>query len=221
MFCIAIDGPAGSGKSTISKMLAKELNFTNIDTGALYRAIAYYFSRENIDPNTINIENELEHIKIDVHNENFEQQIFLNDVNITDKIRTEKISKLASECSKNILVREYLLGLQRDLARKSNTVIDGRDIGTVVVPNADVKIFLTASPETRAKRRYLELKLKDPNVNYEDILKDIKNRDTQDMNRELSPLKITPDYIKVDNTEYNLEETVKIMLDVIKRSIKI
>ena len=114
-----------------------------------------------------------------------------------------------------------MLGLQRDLARKSITVIDGRDIGTVVVPNADVKIFLTASPETRARRRYLELKLKDPNVNYEDILKDIKNRDTQDMNRELSPLKITPDYIKVDNTEYNLEETVKIMLDVIKRSIKI
>ena len=221
MFCIAIDGPAGSGKSTVSKMLAKELNFVNIDTGALYRTVVYYLSENNLDITKINTKKDLENIKINVHNKNFEQRIFLNNIDITNNIRTEQISQKASECSKNKFVREYLLDLQRDLAKKNNSVIDGRDIGSVVIPDADVKIFLTASPEVRAHRRYNELKFKEPDITYKKILEDIKNRDYQDTHREISPLKITSDYVKVDNSEYDLEETVKVILDIINRRIKI
>lgn len=217
MVSIAIDGPSGSGKSTISKCLAKKLNFLNVDTGALYRAIAYFLLSNKIDyKNEANIIKYLDEIKIDVKNKNYNQTIFLNHENITNKIRSNDISMISSYVSAMPTVRNYLLNLQRNLAKSNNVIMDGRDIGTVVLPDADIKIFLTASPNVRAKRRYIQLAKKTENVNYEEILNTLNERDFNDSNRETAPLKPAPDAVIFDNSEHTLDQTIDMLLKIIK-----
>lgn len=218
MVCIAIDGPSGAGKSTVSKILARKLGFVNIDTGALYRGIAYYFYINKIDFKKIeNLNKVLKDIKIKIENSDFNQKIFLNNEDITNKIRLKEISKVASEISALSEVRLYLLELQREISKDKNVVMDGRDIGTVVMPNADVKIFLTASSEIRAERRYKQLSEK---VSYDEILKSIKKRDQNDSNRKICPLKKSEDAIIFDNSSYTLEETSDKLLDIIKERVE-
>ena len=174
MICIAIDGPAGSGKSSVSKLVAKNLGFTSIDTGALYRAVAYYFKSNEISEE--NIKSALKNIDLKAKNIDGKFNVFLNGENVTDKIRAEEISKMTSKISKCPEVRDFLLELQRSLAKSENCVMDGRDIGTVVMPNAEIKIFLTAAPETRAMRRFDQL---GRSVPFENILEDLKWRAMQ------------------------------------------
>ena len=219
MISIAIDGPAGAGKSTIAKTVAKKLSFIYVDTGALYRAIGLYALKSNL-----NSENKvifsLKEIKVDLKFENNSQKVFLCDEDVSEKIRTPEVSMMASKVSAISAVREFLFDLQRDLARKNNVIMDGRDIGTVILPDADVKIFLTASSEKRAQRRYKELVEKGLQVSYDDILNDIIKRDADDSNREIAPLKVAQDAILVDTSEYNLEESINLILNVIKNKLK-
>lgn len=219
MISIAIDGPAGAGKSTIAKAVAQKLSFIYVDTGALYRAIGLYALKSNL-----NSENKvifsLKEIKVDLKFENNSQKVFLCDEDVSEKIRTPEVSMMASKVSAISAVREFLFDLQRDLARKNNVIMDGRDIGTVILPDADVKIFLTASSEKRAQRRYKELVEKGLQVSYDDILNDIIKRDADDSNREIAPLKVAQDAILVDTSEYNLEESINLILNVIKNKLK-
>ena len=209
-FQIAIDGPSATGKSTLAKALAKELSFIYIDTGAMYRAVGLYNIRKNIDLNNeTDVVNTLKDISIDIKYIDKEQRIFLNGEDVSNQIREEKVGTAASIVSTYKKVREVLVDLQRSLANVQNVIMDGRDIGTVVLPNASLKIFLTASSEERTKRRYLELKEKGKDVSIEDVAKELKERDERDTKRANSPLTKAEDAILVDTTNMNIEKTIK------------
>jgi len=222
-FSIAIDGPSGSGKSSLAKNLAAKLGFIYLDTGALYRAIGLYVYNKSIDgKDEESIVSCLDDINIDVIYENGEQKIFLNNEDVSLKIRENHISKYASDVSKIPGVRKFLLNLQREKAKTNNIVMDGRDIGTVILPDATLKIFLTASPQERAKRRYEELTEKSredgtqTNYDYEQILCEMTERDKQDSQREVAPLTVAPDAAVLDNSTFILpEDTLNAALKII------
>lgn len=206
---IAIDGPAGAGKSTVAKRVAKELGFIYVDTGALYRSLAVYFLKNGLKPEeTEKIAKICKEAKVCIEYENGVQQVYLNDENVTALLRTEEVGNMASVSSAIKEVREHLLELQRDLARTKDVVMDGRDIGTNILPNADVKVYLTASVETRAKRRYDELQEKGILCDLDEIAHDIAERDFRDMNREIAPLKQADDAVLVDSSNMTIDEVV-------------
>lgn len=220
MISVAIDGPAGAGKSTISKVLAKKLGFIYVDTGALYRTVGLYFSRKGIDTSlNCDVEAILKEISVDIKFAGDTQHVFLNNEDVSDAIRTPEASMMASAVSAVPAVRAFLLEMQRKLARENNVLMDGRDIGTVVLPNADIKIFLTASAEDRAKRRYDELIGKGQQVKYEDVLADMVKRDYNDSHRAIAPLKAADDAIKVDTTGNELEQSVEILYKIVEERL--
>ena len=206
---IAIDGPAGAGKSTIAKRLAKKLGFIYVDTGAMYRAMAYYFLQHNIDAKDENaIAAACPDVDVTITYENGEQQVLLNGENVNGVIRNEEVGNMASSTSVYPVVRKKLVELQRQLAKSADVIMDGRDIGTCVLPDAQVKIYLTASSATRAKRRYDELTEKGVSCDLAEIEKDIIDRDYRDMHRETSPLRKAEDAVLVDSSEMNIDEVV-------------
>ena len=210
---IAIDGPAGAGKSTIAKKLAKELSFIYIDTGAMYRALAIHFIRSGINPaDKAAIEAACQDVSVEIAFEDGVQQVLLNGENVTSMLRTEEVGNMASATSIYPLVRAKLVELQRALAAKTSVIMDGRDIGTCVLPNADLKIYLTASVDARAQRRYKELLEKGEQPVLEEIAKDIEERDYRDMNREASPLKQAEDAVLVDSSDMGIDEVVAAIL---------
>ena len=216
---IAIDGPAGAGKSTIAKQAAAEIGFIYVDTGAMYRAIGLYFLRKNCwEENKIIEECHSNKISVAIAYNDKIQQVFLNGENVSELIRTEEVGKITSFVSKISAVRELLLELQRDLAKENNVIMDGRDIGTHVLPNANVKIYLTASSKERAKRRYEELKAKGNDCDIDEIERDIIARDTQDMNREISPLCQARDAIRIDTSFMTKEEVVEKVIALYKET---
>lgn len=206
---IAIDGPAGAGKSTIARKLAKEMGYVYVDTGAMYRAMALYFLEQKIAASDEkNISDASESVDISICYQDDEQQVILNGENVSDKIRREEVGNMASATSVYPAVRKKLVALQQKLAAETDVIMDGRDIGTCVLPNAEVKIYLTASSATRAQRRYDELAKKGEVCDLEAIRKDIEDRDYRDMNREVSPLKQAEDAILVDSSDLNIDEVV-------------
>ena len=221
MISVAIDGPAGAGKSTISRKVSEMLGFIYIDTGALYRAIAYSLNAVGITPNDIDkVKEHLPNTEINIVFIDGEQHVTVNGEDVSGLIRTPEISMLASAFSAIPVVREFLLGLQRKMAEEYNVIMDGRDIGTVVLPNATVKIFLTADPEDRARRRYDELLEKGQKVDYNEVLEDIKKRDYNDSHREVAPLKPAENSIIVNTTGNTLEQSVELLSNIIKENIK-
>lgn len=218
MSSIAIDGPAGAGKSSIAKALSKRLGYIYIDTGAMYRAVALFFVENNVSDGTDSrIESLLEKLEISIKYEDGAQKVILNGEDVTGKLRLEEIGKLASKFSAIGSVREKLVALQRKLAQKENVVMDGRDIGTVVLPNADLKIYLSASSKVRAERRYLELLEKGhTDLDINEIEDEIIKRDEADMNREISPLKQADDAYYLDSSDMTLEEVVSKILSMVK-----
>lgn len=220
MFNVAIDGPAGAGKSTIAKAAAKELGFIYVDTGALYRAIAYNAVTKGVIDDTQKIIDMLTDTNVELKYVDGVQAVYLNGDDVSAYIRTPEISMGASKVSAIPQVREFLLNLQRDIAQKNNVIMDGRDIATVVLPNADVKIFLFASPECRAQRRYKELIEKGEDVTLENVLADVNQRDYQDSHREIAPLKPSEDSVMADTSKLNLEESIQLIINIIKERIK-
>lgn len=217
MINVAIDGPAGAGKSSISKRLAKQLGFIYVDTGALYRAIGLKFLNMGFDTDLkCNIAEILKTTQIDIKFVNGEQRVFLDGVDVSDNIRTPKASMMASACSAKPEVRAFLLEIQRGLARENNVIMDGRDIGTVVLPDASIKIFLTASDEVRATRRYKELIEKGQDVKYEDVLAEMRERDYNDSHRAIAPLKPAEDSILADTSDMSFEESVEYIYNIIR-----
>lgn len=219
MYNIAIDGPAGAGKSTIAKMAAKKLDFIYVDTGAMYRAMALYFLRREIDAkDEKKIAEACEHINVTIAYKEGEQQVLLNGENVNAFIRTEEVSMMTSNTSKYPAVREKLLYLQRELAAANNVIMDGRDIGTCVLPDAELKIYLTASASERAKRRYLEQKERGVESDLAQIERDIIARDEQDMNREIAPLKQAEDAIYLDTSDMTIEEVVTKIVSLVQKA---
>lgn len=218
---IALDGPAGAGKSSIAKRAAKALDFIYVDTGALYRTIGLAATRKGVEPKpSPEVEKLLSEITVDLtFNDKGEQIVLLDGEDVSGLIRTPEASMMASKISAVPSVRAYLLDLQRNMAKSHNVIMDGRDIGTVVLPDAKVKIFLTASPEARAQRRYKELCEKGMDVKYEDILNDVITRDYNDSNRETAPLKPAEGCVTVDTTELDFEQSVEKIISVIKENI--
>ena len=214
---IAIDGPAGAGKSTIAKLVAKRLDYIYVDTGAMYRAMGLYFVRQGISSDDeASINEACEHADISIVYQGGEQQVLLNGENVTGHLRTEEAGNMASAVSGYGKVREKLVELQKKLAASENVVMDGRDLGTVVLPNADLKIYLTASVETRAKRRFLELTDKGIPCNIKEIEKDIEERDYRDMHRENSPLKQAEDAVFLDSSFMGIEEVADAIINRLK-----
>lgn len=213
-YSIAIDGPAGAGKSTIAKLIAKKKNYIYVDTGAMYRAMALFFLESGISPDEQDkIGEACKDVDVTISYENGEQIVWLNGRNVNGLIRTEEVGKMASASSANKDVREKLVELQRALAEKESVVMDGRDIGTVVLPNANVKVYLTASSRVRAVRRYEELKAKGEDCDLEVIEKDIIERDYRDMNRDISPLKQAEDAVLLDSSDMTIEEVADAIIN--------
>ena len=221
MISIAIDGPSGAGKSTISRTVAGKLGYLYVDTGALYRTIGLYVLRNGSDPkNEQQVQTLLPQLQVNMGYQDGIQQMFLQGENVTDQIRTPEVSMAASGVSAHSCVRAYLLDLQRRLARENNVIMDGRDIGTVVLPNADVKIFLTASSAVRARRRFNELIAKGEDITYEKVLDDVEKRDYADSHRAISPLKQAEDAIIADTSELNFEESVALIQKIIAQHLE-
>ena len=218
---IAIDGPAGAGKSTIAKRLAKELGYYYVDTGAIYRTVAYFMDLLGIAPkDTDGVSRYIDELTVEIeYDETGAQHMIMNGMDVTDDIRTSDISQKASLVSAQPVVREMLLDMQRDVARKHNVIMDGRDIGTVVLPRANVKIFLTASAEVRAQRRFQELQAKGSKDSYEKVLADIKLRDHQDTTREIAPLKQAKDAILVDTSNIDIEAVVTAIRAIVNEKV--
>ena len=218
---IAIDGPAGAGKSTIARRLAAELGYCYVDTGAIYRTVAYFLDLLGISPKDADgVAQYLDELTVGItYDEEGKQHMIMNGMDVTEDIRTQEISQKASLVSANPLVREMLLDLQRDMAKEYNVIMDGRDIGTVVLPRANVKIFLTASPEVRAKRRTAELEAKGQTANYEKVLKEIQQRDYQDSHRSIAPLKQAKDAVKVDTSELDIDGVVAAIRKIVEGKI--
>ena len=220
MINIAIDGPAGAGESTIANRLAKGLGYIYVDTGAMYRAMAYYFLKNQISAEDENrIAAACEHVDITIRYQDGEQQVILNGENVNGVIRNEEVGNMASSTSVYPVVRKKLVELQQQLAVKENVIMDGRDIGTVVLPNADVKIYLTASSKVRAKRRYEELTAKGEACDLDQIEQDIIDRDYRDMNRETSPLKQADDAVLLDSSDLDIDGVVEKMKEIIKSRV--
>ena len=221
MINVAIDGPSGAGKSSISKTVARELGYIYIDTGAMYRTLAYKALRLGIDINgdAHGVENMLSDTVVDIRHCDDGQHMFADGEDVTAYIRTPEVSMGASDIAKIPFVRQWLLELQRDFARSNNCIMDGRDIGTVVLPDAKVKIFLTASPEARAKRRYKELIEKGMEVNYDDVLADMIKRDYDDSHRAIAPLKQADDAVLADTSDLDLQQSIQLIIKIIKDNI--
>ena len=218
---IAIDGPAGAGKSTIAKRLAKELGFMYVDTGAIYRTVAYFFDLWGVAPRDIDgITRYIDELNVGIeYDEDGVQHMIMNGLDVTEDIRTPEISQKASLVSAHAIVRDMMLDMQRDVAKQHNVIMDGRDIGTVVLPRATVKIFLTASAEVRARRRCEELNAKGIKANYNQVLKDIQQRDYQDTHREVAPLKMCRDSIKLDTSELDIDGVIAAMKEIIEKKV--
>ena len=222
-YSIAIDGPAGAGKSTIAKKLAKELGYYYVDTGAIYRTVAYFLDLWGVSPKDVDgVERYIDELTIGIeYDEDGLQHMIMNGMDVTGEIRTQDISQKASLVSAHVVVREVLLDMQRDVAKAHNVIMDGRDIGTVVLPKANVKIFLTASAEVRAQRRTDELIAKGQKANYNQILKEIQQRDYQDTHREIAPLKLARDSIKVDTSEMDIDQAVAAIREIVSKKIPV
>lgn len=218
---VAIDGPAGAGKSTIARRLAAELGYRYVDTGAIYRTVAYFMDLWGVSPKDVDgVNRYIDELTIGIeYDEDGLQHMIMNGMDVTQDIRTQDISQKASLISAHAVVREVLLDMQRDMAKNYDVVMDGRDIGTVVLPKATVKIFLTASPEVRAERRCKELQEKGQKAQYAQILKEIQQRDYQDTHREIAPLKMCRDSVKVDTSNLNLEESVAAIRKIIEEKL--
>ena len=221
MFAVAIDGPAGAGKSSVAKAAAKELGFVYVDTGAIYRTIALHVLRQGVDPHDAPaVEALLPHIQVELAYTPEGQKMLLNGEDVTGLIRTPEVSMATSACSAIPAVRAFLLERQRDMAREHDVIMDGRDIGTVVLPGADVKIFLTASPEDRARRRFDELRKRGQEADYDTVLRDIILRDEHDTRRSAAPLRQAKDALLVDTTGNSLDESLDVLLETIKERLK-
>ena len=215
---IAIDGPAGAGKSTIARALAKELGYYYVDTGAIYRTVAYFLDLLGVSPKDADgVERYIDELTIKIeYDEEGKQHMLMNGMDVSGEIRTQDISQKASLVSAHKVVRDVLLDMQRQVAKEHNCIMDGRDIGTVVLPKAKVKIFLTATPEVRAKRRYDELIAKGQSAVYETILKEIIQRDHQDMTRPIAPLKQAKDAVLLDTSDLNIEQVIEAMRKIVE-----
>ena len=222
-YSIAIDGPAGAGKSTIARRLAKELGYYYVDTGAIYRTVAYFLDLLGVSPKEVDgVERYIDELTINiVYDEEGKQHMLMNGMDVSDDIRTQDISQKASLVSAHKVVRDVLLDMQRQVAREHNVIMDGRDIGTVVLPKANVKIFLTASAEIRAKRRYDELTAKGQKTTLAQVLKDVQQRDHQDTHREIAPLKQAKDAVLVDTSELDIEGVVAAIKAIVQEKIPV
>ncbi len=222
-YTVAIDGPAGAGKSTIARALAKELGYYYVDTGAIYRTVAYFLDLLGVSPKDVDgVERYLDELTIDIqYDEEGKQHMIMNGMDVSEDIRTPEISQKASLVSAHAIVRDMLLDMQRDVAKKHNVIMDGRDIGTVVLPKATVKIFLTASPEVRAQRRLEEMQAKGQKGNFQQVLADIQKRDYQDSHRAIAPLKRAKDAVLLDTSELDIDGVVEAMKKIVGEKISL
>ncbi len=219
---IAVDGPSGAGKSSVAKAVAQKMGIVYVDTGALYRTVGYYVRSKGIARDDVaGIVSCLPEIAIEVRYENGAQHVYLNGEDLGERIREPEISMYASAVSAVPAVRDFLLDTQRDIAAKNSVIMDGRDIGTVILPNAEVKVFLFASDEARAKRRTLELQAKGMDVRFEDVLREMRERDDNDRNREVAPAVAAPDAVMLDNSELSIEQTADAILALAEKAAKV